>query len=180
MRKSKYMFTNKLMSFAAAALLIGTVAVQGASAGSGANCPKTSSKCHSKKQCPSAGNHMKTCCIMKSAGMCSNMKNKKAVTIFAPTDAAWEKMPKAKREALMKNHKQLHKVLAYHIVPRKLTKDDLANMRSAKTEEGEFVMINNKDGSISIDGAIIKGEGQNFKNATIYEIDEVLVPERGK
>lgn len=173
------MLTKNLLSFAAAALLIGTVSVQGASAGKGAHCHKGQT-CSSKKQCPSAGNHMKTCCIMKKAGMCSTMKNKKAVTIFAPTDAAWEKMPKAKREALMKNGKQLHKVLAYHIVPRKLTKDDLAGMRSAKTTEGEFVMINNKDGSISIDGAIIQGEGQNFKNATIYEIDEVLSPERGK
>jgi len=168
------MFTKNLMSFAAAALLIGTVSVQGASAGSGAQCTK------SKKQCPSVGNHMKTCCIMKKAGMCSTMKNTKAVTIFAPTDAAWEKMPKAKREALMKDHKQLHKVLAYHIVPRKLTKDDLGGMRAAKTTEGEFVMINNKDGSISIDGAIIQGDGQKFKNATIYEIDEVLMPERGR
>lgn len=167
------MFTKNLMSFAAAALLIGTVSVQGASAGSGAQCTKS-------KKCPSVGNHAKTCCVMKKAGMCYTVKGKKAVTIFAPTDAAWEKMPKTKREALMKNHKQLHKVLAYHIVPRKLSKDDLANMRSAKTEEGEFVMINNKDGTISIDGAIIQGEGKNFKNATIYEIDEVLVPERGK
>lgn len=168
------MLTKNLMSFAAAALLIGTLSVQAASAGSGAQCSSKS------KKCPSMGNHMKTCCIMKKAGMCGTMKNKKAVTIFAPTDAAWEKMPKAKREALMKNHKQLHKVLAYHIVPRKLTKDDLQAMRSAKTEEGEFVMINNKDGSVLIDGAIVQGEGQNFRNATIYEIDEVLVPERGK
>ncbi len=174
------MLTKNLMSFAAVALLIGTVSVQGASAGTGGHCVKSTSKCHSKKQCPSVGNHMKTCCIMKSAGMCSTMKNKKAVTIFAPTDAAWEKMPKAKREALMKDHKKLHKVLAYHIVPRKLTKDDLQAMRSAKTTEGEFVMINNKDGSVSIDGAIIQGEGTNYKNATIYEIDEVLMPERGK
>ncbi len=168
------MLTKNLMTFAAAALLIGTLSAQSASAGTGASCSKNS------KKCPSVGDHMKTCCIMKKAGMCYSIKGKKAVTVFAPTDAAWDKMPKAKREALMKNHKQLHKVLAYHIVPRKLSKDDLANMRSAKTEEGEFVMINNKDGSISIDGAIIQGEGKNYKNATIYEIDEVLVPERGK
>ncbi len=168
------MLTKNLMSFVAAALLIGTIFVQGASAGEGAQCKSKS------KKCPSMGNHMKTCCIMKKAGMCGTVKSGKAVTIFAPTDAAWEKMPKAKREALMKDHKKLHKVLAYHIVPRKITKDDLQTMRSAKTTEGEFVMINNKDGTILVDGAILQGDGDKYKNATIYEIDEVLMPERGK
>lgn len=167
-------------------LAIGLIALGSTSsveAKGGKNCNESSKKtcCKTVGTCVTSCDHLKTLgSAVKKTGLSRTLSGKGPYTMFAPSDAAFDKMPKAEREKLLGDSKQLKKVLAYHVVPKKLGKDQIAALRSAKTLEGESVMINSKDGSIFIDGAVVTKPDLKCGNGTIYVIDEVLIPARGK
>ncbi len=101
-------------------------------------------------------------------------------TLFAPTDAAFQKIPKADRDALMADNKKLATVLKYHVLPKKYNASDLSGKRSAVTLEGESVMLDNKDGTQIVDGALVTKADTDCNNGVVHVIDTVLIPERGK
>lgn len=149
----------------------------------GKNCSAASKKtcCKTVGSCVTSCDHLKTLgSAVKKTGLSRTLSGKGPYTVFAPSDAAFDKIPKAERQKLLSDSKQLKKVLAYHVVPKKLNKDEISNLRSAKTLEGESVMINSKDGTIFIDGAVVTKPDLKCGNGTIYVIDEVLIPARGK
>lgn len=116
--------------------------------------------------------------LLKKAGLVGVLEGKGPFTVFAPTDAAFNML--AKSNGLSEDPKLLAKVLKYHVVGRKLTAADLANLRSVTTLEGESLMINNKDGKVIVDGATVTQADINCGNGVIHGIDRVLMPERGK
>lgn len=101
-------------------------------------------------------------------------------TLFAPSDAAFNKIPKADRDALMADNKKLATVLKYHVLPKKYSASDLSGKTSAVTVQGESVMLGNKDGTQIVDGALVTKADNNCSNGVVHVIDTVLIPERGK
>jgi uncharacterized surface protein with fasciclin (FAS1) repeats len=115
---------------------------------------------------------------LKEAGLCKALNGKGPFTLFAPDDAAFAKLPKG--NTLSSDKDKLTKVLKYHVINKKLASSDLGSVRSEPTLEGESVMINNKDGKIIVDGAIVTKADIPCGNGVIHVIDTVLMPERGK
>src|SRR5207253_1622769 len=78
---------------------------------------------------------------VKEAGLVETLKSAGPFTVFAPTDAAFAKIPKAKLEALLKDKEALKKVLLYHVVAGNVMAKDVVTMKTAKTVEGSSAKI---------------------------------------
>ncbi len=113
-------------------------------------------------------------------GLMRTLGQRGSYTLFAPSDAAFNKIPKADRDALLADNKKLATVLKYHVLPKKYSASDLASRRSLVTLEGESVMLDNKDGTQVVDGALVTQADKDCTNGVVHVIDTVLIPERGK
>ncbi|MGW7194688.1 fasciclin domain-containing protein [Streptomyces chryseus] len=113
---------------------------------------------------------------VKAAGLVDTLNNAKDITVFAPTNAAFEKIPKADLDALLADKKQLTKVLTYHVVGEKITQQDLAK-GSFKTLEGGSLTTSGSGDSFTVnDSAKIACGNVPTANATVELIDTVLMP----
>ncbi|MFE7751358.1 fasciclin domain-containing protein [Streptomyces sp. NPDC057428] len=114
---------------------------------------------------------------VKAADLGDTLNNSKDITVFAPTNAAFEKIPKADLDALLADKTQLAKVLKYHVVGEKITKSDLAK-GDFKTLEGSNLTTSGSGDSFTVnDSAKIVCGGIPTANATVELIDTVLMPE---
>jgi uncharacterized surface protein with fasciclin (FAS1) repeats len=112
------------------------------------------------------------------AGLQDALSGNGPVTIFAPTDEAFAKLPPAQLEALLRpeNKDQLVKILTHHVVPGKaLETDDMKRSRSAKTVAGEDVKFELVRGRLRVDGARVTGD-YNAANGVVVAVDSVLLP----
>ena len=112
------------------------------------------------------------------AGLQDALSGNGPVTIFAPTDEAFAKLPPAQLEALLRpeNKDQLVKILTNHVVPGKaLEADDMKRARSAKTVAGEEVKFELVRGRLRVDGARVTGD-YNADNGVVVAVDSVLLP----
>jgi uncharacterized surface protein with fasciclin (FAS1) repeats len=121
-----------------------------------------------------------TVTAIKKAGLVCALSCAGPLTIFAPTNAAWSKIPKDQREGLLNDPKRLKDVLEYHVVKGKYNAASLDGKRSIKTLEGQDLMLDNKDGKLIVDGAIVTTPDVKASNGMIHLIDTVAIPERGK
>jgi uncharacterized surface protein with fasciclin (FAS1) repeats len=99
------------------------------------------------------------------------------MTVFAPTDKAFAKLPPEQLEALMRpeNKDQLVKILTHHVVPgRALSTDDLKRTRSAKTVGGDEVKFALVRGRVRVDGARVTAD-HNAANGVVVAVDSVLI-----
>ncbi|MBZ0188900.1 MAG: fasciclin domain-containing protein [Candidatus Obscuribacterales bacterium] len=119
---------------------------------------------------------------LASTGVAKTLHGKGPYTVFAPSDSAFGKMDKARRDEILSDKELLPEVLKYHVVKGKLSSEELAGKRSLKTVQGESLMIDAKDdgGTIVVDGAIVTQPDIDCANGVIHVIDFLLVPERGK
>src|SRR5512143_3658831 len=81
----------------------------------------------------SAGQFTTLVKLVKAAGLAGTLSGKGPFTVFAPTDAAFAKVPKKTLNALMKNKAQLRQVLLYHVVTGKVTAAKVTKLSSAQT-----------------------------------------------
>ena len=98
------------------------------------------------------------------------------LTVFAPTDAAFAKVPKATLDALAADPAKLKAVLLYHVVPGRVTAADVVKLTSAKTAEGRSLGIKVVNGSVFVDGAQVTTPDVEATNGVIHVIDSVLIP----
>jgi uncharacterized surface protein with fasciclin (FAS1) repeats len=100
------------------------------------------------------------------------------ITVFAPTDAAFAKLPAGTVENLLKpeNRDQLVAILTYHVVPGKLMASDVTSMTGSETLQGGSVTFEVKDGKAFIDGAQIVKTDIVTSNGVIHVIDTVILP----
>jgi uncharacterized surface protein with fasciclin (FAS1) repeats len=124
----------------------------------------------------SAGQFTTLVALVKKAGLAATLSGKGPFTVFAPTDAAFAKVPKATLAALAKNPAKLKKVLLYHVVPGKVTAAKVVKLSSAKTAEGAAVKISVKGGSVYVNGAKVTKADVMASNGVIHVIDKVLLP----
>lgn len=113
---------------------------------------------------------------VKAAELVEVLKGEGPLTVFAPTDKAFEKVPKEKLEALLKDKEALQSVLKYHVVPGKVMAADVVKLKSAKTALGKPVKITVKDRDVMINGAKVVKTDIECANGVIHVIDAVLLP----
>jgi uncharacterized surface protein with fasciclin (FAS1) repeats len=114
---------------------------------------------------------------LKAADLVTVLKGKGPFTVFAPTDAAFAKVPKATLESLLKpeNKAKLVKVLTYHVVPGKVLSKDIKS-GPVKTVEGSSVELKLEDGKVEVDKAYVTKADIVTDNGVIHVIDAVLLP----
>jgi uncharacterized surface protein with fasciclin (FAS1) repeats len=114
--------------------------------------------------------------LLTKAGLVDTLSTGGPFTVFAPTDAAFAKVPKATLEALAENPAQLKSVLLYHVVSGRVAAADVVKLTSAKTLEGRSVAIKTVAGSVYVDKARVTTPDVAASNGVIHVIDSVLIP----
>jgi uncharacterized surface protein with fasciclin (FAS1) repeats len=116
---------------------------------------------------------------VKAAGLVDTLKGPGPFTVFAPTDAAFAKLPAGTLEDLLKpeNREKLQKILTYHVVPGNVMAKDVVKLQSAKTVEGGNVTIKAAGGGVMVNNAHVRKTDITASNGVIHVIDAVLLPE---
>jgi len=127
-----------------------------------------------------AGNFTTLAKALQEAGLVETLKGAGPFTVFAPTDAAFSKVPAEKLNALLADKEALKKVLLYHVVSGKVMAKDVVGMKSAKTVAGASSKITVKDGKVMIDKANVTKTDIMASNGVIHVIDSVLMPPKPK
>lgn len=141
--------------------------------------PSTSaaSRSHNIVQTAAAAGHFKTLIkLVKKAGLVNALEGKGPLTVFAPTDAAFAKVPRATLSALERHPKQLRAVLLYHVASGKYTAAKLAGLHSVKTLNGESLKVRSDDGAITVNGVRVIMPNVMASNGVIHVINRVLIP----
>lgn len=125
-----------------------------------------------------AGNFGTLATALTAAGLVETLKGQGPFTVFAPTDAAFAKLPAGTVENLLKpeNKAQLTGILTYHVVPGAVKAADVVKLTEAKTVQGQSVKISVKDGKVSVDGANVTATDIAASNGVIHVIDTVILP----
>jgi uncharacterized surface protein with fasciclin (FAS1) repeats len=123
-----------------------------------------------------AGQFTTLASLLQKAGLAGALEAKGPFTVFAPTDAAFAKVPPATLAALAKNKAKLRAVLLYHVVKGKVTAAQAKKLRSAKTLEGKSVSIRVSGGKVIVGGATVTKANVPASNGVIHVINKVLVP----
>ncbi|MDJ0910175.1 MAG: fasciclin domain-containing protein [Woeseiaceae bacterium] len=125
-----------------------------------------------------AGQFETLAAALTAAGLVDTLKGDGPFTVFAPTDEAFAKLPEGTVETLLKpeNRDQLIAVLTYHVVPGAVAAEDVVNLDSATTVNGEDVTIAVEDGSVRIDNATVVAADIEASNGIIHVIDTVILP----
>lgn len=112
---------------------------------------------------------------VKQAGLVDSLNSADGITVFAPTNDAFNKIPAADLKKVLADKKTLTSILTYHVVPGKLAPADLAGSR--KTLQGSELTVTGSGQDFKVDGAasVVCGNVQTA-NATVYIIDSVLMP----
>ena len=121
-----------------------------------------------------AGNFNTLVAAVKAADLVDTLKGTGPFTVFAPTDAAFAKIPKAKLDALLADKAALTKVLTYHVVSGKVMAADV-KAGKVKTVEGQELTVTTK-GGVMVDNAKVVATDVAASNGVIHAIDTVLMP----
>lgn len=115
---------------------------------------------------------------VKAADLVETLKGAGPFTVFAPTDAAFAKLPPGTLQDLLKpeNKAKLKGILTYHVVSGKVMAKDVMGLDSAKTVNGQTLKITKKDGGVMVDNAKVTKTDIICKNGVIHVIDTVLLP----
>ena len=127
--------------------------------------------------------HTTLVAAVKAAGLVDTLEGKGPFTVFAPTNAAFGKLPAGTVDTLVKpeNKATLTKILTYHVVPGKLEASDLTDGKKLKTDQGEELTVKRSGDTVMIIDA--KGGSStvtipnvNQSNGVIHVVDTVLMP----
>jgi uncharacterized surface protein with fasciclin (FAS1) repeats len=113
---------------------------------------------------------------VKKAGLVDTLNSASNITVFAPDNAAFAKLPKATLDKVLANKAELTKILTYHVVSGRNTPTELASGKALKTLEGGTVTPAMMSGSYSVNGASVVCGNVQTANATVYIISSVLMP----
>jgi uncharacterized surface protein with fasciclin (FAS1) repeats len=115
---------------------------------------------------------------VQAAGLVETLKGEGPFTVFAPTDAAFAKLPDGTLDELLKpeSKDKLTSILTYHVVPGKVMAADVVNVDSAKTVQGGEVAITVDGANVKVDGANVTATDIQCSNGVIHVIDAVILP----
>jgi uncharacterized surface protein with fasciclin (FAS1) repeats len=121
-----------------------------------------------------AGNFKTLVTALKAAGLVDTLKGPGPFTVFAPTDEAFAKIPKADLDKLLANKAKLKSVLTYHVVPGKVMSTDIKPGK-VKSVQGAQLTISTA-GGVMVDKAKVVAADVAADNGVIHAIDTVLMP----
>ena len=121
-----------------------------------------------------AGNFKTLATALQAAGLVDTLKGKGPFTVFAPTDEAFAKVPKADLDALLKDKAKLTAVLTYHVVAGKVLSTDI-KAGKVKTVQGTELTLATSYG-VTVNGAKVTTANVLADNGVIHVIDTVLIP----
>lgn len=113
---------------------------------------------------------------IRAAGLVDTLSGKGPFTVFAPTDAAFAKLPKADLDALLKDKTRLRQVLTYHVVSRIVSAPKQGSPKSATTIHGGDLEITAKERGFRVNDAKVVHNELVASNGVIHAIDGVLLP----
>jgi uncharacterized surface protein with fasciclin (FAS1) repeats len=125
-----------------------------------------------------AGQFKTLAAALNAAGLVETLKGPGPYTVFAPTDAAFAKLPPGTVQQLLKpeNKAKLTAILTYHMVPGRLSSGELAKMKDVKTVEGRSLAVRSMGKAVMVDGAKVTAADIQAGNGVIHVIDTVLMP----
>ena len=114
--------------------------------------------------------------LVKQAGLADALQARGPFTVFAPTDAAFAKVPKSTLAALAKDKAKLRAVLLYHVAKGKLTAAKVVKLHSVKTLNGQSLKVRVSHGTVTVGGARLVKTDIGASNGVIHVINKVLIP----
>ena len=168
--------TIKRMPIIAALVLALVVGAASATAGRGTTAGSTMSEKNLVQTAITAGQFKTLASLLQKAGLAGTLQGKGPFTVFAPTDAAFARVPKATLAALAKNRAELRAVLLYHVVNGKVTAAQAMKLHSAKSLEGKPLTIRVSGGKVIVGGATVIQANVMASNGVIHVINKVLIP----
>lgn len=125
-----------------------------------------------------AGSFKTLLAAAKSAGLVETLQGEGPLTVFAPTDEAFAKLPAGTVESLLKpeNKEQLTAILTYHVVPGKVMSAQAVKLDSAETVNGQRLNLAASDAGLAVNGANVVTADINCLNGVIHVIDSVILP----
>ncbi len=127
-----------------------------------------------------AGSFKTLAAALQAAGLVDTLKGNGPFTVFAPTDAAFAKLPAGTVEDLLKpeNKAKLTAILTYHVVPGNVPASQVVTMngKEVKTVNGQSVKISVNGGTVKVDGATVVTTDVKASNGVIHVIDSVILP----
>lgn len=123
----------------------------------------------------SAGQFNTLAAALQAAGLVETLKGAGPFTVFAPTDAAFAKIPKADLDALLKDKAKLTAVLTYHVVPGRVMAKDV-KPGAVNTVQGSPITVKTSGGKVMVDDATVTKTDVAADNGVIHVIDSVILP----
>jgi uncharacterized surface protein with fasciclin (FAS1) repeats len=123
----------------------------------------------------SAGQFNTLASALQAAGLVDTLKGPGPFTVFAPTDQAFAKIPKAELDALLKDKAKLTAVLTYHVVPGKVMAKDV-KAGPLKSVEGSAITVAATGNTVMVDNATVTKTDIPADNGVIHVIDSVILP----
>ena len=129
-----------------------------------------------------AGSFKTLVAALKAADLVGALQGKGPFTVFAPSDAAFAKLPAGTVDALLKDPKKLASILTYHVVAGKVMAADVINAGGAKptTLNGATLDIQVRGGKVYVNGAMVTSADVVASNGVIHVIDTVVLPPPSK
>ena len=127
----------------------------------------------------SSTDHQTLVAAVKAAGLVDTLASKGPFTVFAPTDAAFAKLPPGTVEMLLKpeNKARLRSILTYHVVAGSYPAAKVVELTSAKTVNGQNVSIDASRKGVKVAGVSVVQTDIQASNGVIHVIDSVMLPE---
>ena len=113
---------------------------------------------------------------VKQAGLVNTLNSASGITVFAPDNAAFAKIPASSLKSVLADKAELTKILTYHVVAGRVTPAELASGKTLKTLEGSTVTPAMMGSSYTVNGASVVCGNVQTANATVYIIGSVLMP----
>src|ERR1700724_2452902 len=113
---------------------------------------------------------------VKKAGLVDTLNAANGITVFAPDNSAFAKIPSSTLDSVLANKGELTKILTYHVVSGRYTPAQLASGKTLKTLEGGTVITAMSGGTYTVNGAEVVCGNVHTANATVYIIGSVLMP----
>ena len=125
-----------------------------------------------------AGQFKTLAAALQAAGLVDTLKGPGPFTVFAPTDAAFAKLPAGTVESLLKpeNKAKLTAILTYHVVPGAVKAEQVTKLDEAKTVNGAMVKVSTDHGKVMINNANVVKADIPASNGVIHVIDSVILP----
>ena len=173
--------TRKTFALAAAALGVAGLSFAGATAYADHHMAQQAEK-DIVATAQGAGQFNTLAKALTEAGLVETLKGEGPFTVFAPTDAAFEKLPSGTLETLLEpeNKEQLRQILLYHVASGELMAADVTQADEAETVQGESVRISQRGGKVYLNDTVeVTKTDLKASNGVIHVIDGVLIPTGG-